>query len=124
MDSPCRFHTLIGGIIHVLMLTSRGNTVCRIWVIDNNISVAAHRQRPFGGVHTEEAGGLLGQQLHELIGGDAPCGHPGGVEEDGAVLHPGYAVGNFGEVVPAQLLGPAEVEGAVVGAHRVDLSAG
>ena len=37
------------------------------------------------------------------------------------MLHPGDAVGDLGEVLPAQLLHPVEVEGAVVGADGVDL---
>ncbi len=106
-------------VIVIGVLRFCGDRAAIIWIVDDEVGVAADGDGALAGEEPEELCGAGAGGVHKAIQGDAAGFDAVGVEKIDAILDAGNAVGNTDEGIFAKkfLRG---VEGAVIGADSVD----
>lgn len=88
-------------------------------VPDHQICICPHLQAALPGIKPKDPGGGFAEQGAHLAGGNLAGSHPQAVDQLGPVLDAGQAVGDQGEVLPADgLLGQGK--GAMVGGNDLN----
>ncbi|MNV44365.1 hypothetical protein D3C71_1361210 [compost metagenome] len=96
-----------------------GKRPLHVRVEDNDIGVAADGDRALFREQAEQLGTGRRDDIHELVQGNAALLHALGIQNREPVLDRRTAVRDFGEIAKAQVLLSLEVEGALVGADRL-----
>src|SRR5690554_2086523 len=113
-------HALETGVIgvHGVRLGADGAAVAG--VVNHDVGVGSHGDDPLLRVETEYLRRSGGRRADEALEAETAAANAVGVEQVHAVLDGGDTVGDLREVAAAHLLLALEVEGGVVGGHRVD----
>lgn len=92
-----------------------------VGVKDHQVGVRAHGDGSFPRVEAEEFPGGRRNQFHKAVRGEAPAVDATGRDKTEAVLNSRPTVGDFREVVLAQLLLVFVAEGAMVGRNNLEM---
>src|SRR5215472_15490267 len=90
---------------------------------NNQVSVAAHRNRALTRIQTEQLGGSSGDQFDKAIHAEAPGPDSAGINQTHAVLDSRPAVGDFGEIASSEFLLFPEAKWTMVSRYHLQVIA-
>src|SRR5919201_3853709 len=111
----------VAGIVDVHMMRLRREHALYAWIEDDDVGVRPGCDGSLTRIEPEHPGRCGGDQLDEAVEAYAALLHTAIVDQREAVLDPRQAVGDLGEIALAQYLLFAEMEGAVVGRHQLQV---
>src|SRR5215472_3465635 len=107
------------GIVHAHVVRVGTDDLFVVWIEEDEVRVRADGDGAFARVKAKKFCGCGRNELDEAVGREMPTVNPAGVNEAQPVLDARTTVGNFGEVVLAQLFLLFEAERAVVGGNNL-----
>src|SRR6266478_6161512 len=102
------------GIVHAHVVGLGADDVFVIGIEDHQVGVRADGDGAFARIEAEQFCGRGGNELDKTIRGKMFAVNSAGIHKTQAVLDARAAIGNFGEIVLAELFLLLEAEGAVV----------
>src|SRR5580698_5564186 len=119
---PLDLESVEGAVVVVGVMCLGRQSAAIVGIVDDQVGIAADGDRPLTRIEAEELRGTRAERVDESVHIEAAALYAVGIHQVDPLFEPGHAVGDVGEGIFAHhfLL---EIEGAVVGAHGVNLSA-
>jgi hypothetical protein len=95
--------------------------VLAIGIEDHEIRIAADCDRALARIQAKQFCGRRRNQFHEAVDAESSPGNTAGVDQAQAVLDPGTAVGNLGEIVASQFFLFLETKRAMIGGNHLKM---